>query len=921
MRKLSFKLDFIISLILLNFASYHAQIITTFAGNGIQGFGGDGGSGMSATLSGPRNVAFDTAGNVYISDYLNKRIRKVDLSGIISTFAGTGVQGYTGDGGLAINAQIYTPSDIITDVSGNVYFTDTWNYVIRKIDASGIITTIAGDGNHGNTGDGGSAINARLWNPEGMIMDKNGNIYFTEANGHRIRKIDASGIITKIAGTSQGYSGDGGLAIVAQLNYPMGITIDAFGNLYFAEEGNHVIRKINTSGIISTVAGNNTPGNTGDGGNALNAALDSPMDVSIDASLNLYIADYANNKIRKVDGTAIISTYAGTGVPGYSGDGGLASNAQLFIPEGVDVDASGNLYIADWNNERVRKIDCAYPLLSLASVLGNNFICPESSTYTYSVLPVVGASSYSWTLPNGWNGSSSTNSISVSTNGSSGIISVSVKNACGLSSGQSSLSVGVNVSLNVFVVSSNSVICLGDSVNLIALGANTYTWSTGLVSDHITVFPLSNTTYTVTGKDLSGCVNNYIEQVYVNPLPNVIISTPTYSLCSGASSILSASGAFTYTWLPNNILGTSLTISPLTEQTYSLIGTDNFGCSNSDQINISVFSSPSISVTPFFYLCSGSATLNAVGATTYTWMPGGLTGNLITPSPSVTTSYTVVGSNGTCSNIALSTVSVGIAPLLMITSDALFACENSCLTFTNTTNLFDSIIFNWSDNSTLMADAYRHCYSQAGSYTVSAIANYTSSCLVQSANQIQITVFQNPTVSIHNNNGNLNQINVPVTFDNMSSGAHFYTWIFDDGTSIIKTFSANSIAHTYSMVGTYCVKLIASDTITGCKDSSSLCMDILNENIPNVFTPNDDGVNDVWQFNLGKENTLENISIYNRWGNIIEDLNTQTNSWIRWDGRTTSGIACSEGIYFYILEYKNIRNETFTKNGFLHLFR
>ncbi|MCD6018417.1 MAG: hypothetical protein K0S53_1538 [Bacteroidetes bacterium] len=922
MRKLSFRLTYLFILLFISFASYHAQIITTFAGNGIQGFGGDGGLCTSATLSGPRNAAFDATGNIYIGDYLNRRIRKVNSSGIISTIAGTGVIGYSGDGGLAINAQLYSPSDIAVDASGNIYFTDTWNYVIRKIDPSGIITTIAGDGVKGNTGNGGPAIDARLWNPEGMIIDKNNNIFFTEGNGHRVRKIDASGIITLIAGTSQGYSGDGGQASAAKLNYPMGITVDVFGNLYIAEEGNHIIRKIDTLGVISTLAGNGGQGSSGDGANALNATLNSPIDVSIDSSFNLYVADYGNDKIRRIDGGGIISTYAGTGVQGYSGDGGPAFNAQLTNVHGVDVDGMGNLYIADWSNERVRKIDCAYPLVSVPGISGNNFICPESATYIYSVSPIVGASSYSWILPNGWTGSSTTNSISATTNGTSGLISLSVKNACGLPSAQSTLMVGLNPSPSVSATLSNSVICLGDSVVLTAHGANTYTWSTGVVSDHAEVSPLVDTSYSVTGTDLNGCINNYVQAVQVLLLPDVQISAPAFSLCSGTSSFLSASGAISYTWLPGNAVGSSVNISPVADQTYTLIGIDNnSGCSNIDQVNISVISSPVVSVTPFFYICSGSATLNAVGATTYTWMPGGLTGNSLTPSPTITTNYTVVGSDGICSNIAVSTVSLGVAPPLIISSDAQFACANSCLTFTNTINSFNSIIFDWSDNTVSVADSFMHCFSVAGSYTVSAMATYSSGCLVQNANQLVVTIFPNPIAGIRPDYDNSYEVNVPLAFTNTSTGGQFYKWMFDDGSPSIESFIADKISHNYLKDGINCVKLIAVDTITRCKDSSSVCVEIINSIIPNVFTPNGDGVNDVWQFNLGKESTLLNISIYNRWGNLINDVNMNNNTHIRWDGRTTSGVALSEGTYFYILEYKNVSEETFKKRGFLNLFR
>ncbi|MCB4790804.1 MAG: carboxypeptidase regulatory-like domain-containing protein [Elusimicrobia bacterium] len=334
--------------------------ITTVAGNGTQGYSGDSGIAASAQLYYPCEVAVDASGNVYISDFSNFRIRKVDTSGLMSTFAGNGTAGYSGDGGPATAAQINYSAGIAVDASGNVYIADTNNYRIRKVNASGIISTFAGTGTSGFSGDGGLAASAQLNTPNGVAVDASGNVYI--ADNTRVRKVNTSGIISTIAGNgSVGYSGDGGPATLAQINHSYGVAVDASGNVYIADsnvgDSNYNrIRKVNASGIISTFAGNGTLGYSGDGGLAASANLSGADGVAVDASGNVYIADNWNNRIRKVNTLGIISTFAGNGVQGYSGDSGSATSAKLNYPDGVTVDTSGNVYIADQYNNRIRKV-------------------------------------------------------------------------------------------------------------------------------------------------------------------------------------------------------------------------------------------------------------------------------------------------------------------------------------------------------------------------------------------------------------------------------------------------------------------------------------------------------------------------------------------------------------------------------------
>ncbi len=294
--------------------------------------------------------------------------------GTITTVAGDGRRGYFGDGVPAAQAQLDTPWGVAVDGSGNLYIADRDNHRIRKVDAAGVITTVAGNGAEGYGGDGGPAAQARLYLPQGVAADGSGNLYIADRHNHRIRKVDAAGVITTVAGNgAEGYGGDGGPAAQARLYLPHGVAVDGSGNLYIADSFNHRIRKVDAAGVITTVAGDGTRGYGGDGGLAAQARLDFPYGVAVDGSGNLYIADGDNNRIRKVDAAGVITTVAGDGTYGYGGDGGPAAQAQLSVPYGVAVDGVGNLYIADTFSHRIRKVESdipvGMPLISSGGVL------------------------------------------------------------------------------------------------------------------------------------------------------------------------------------------------------------------------------------------------------------------------------------------------------------------------------------------------------------------------------------------------------------------------------------------------------------------------------------------------------------------------------------------------------------------------
>ena len=340
-------------------------MIETIAGNGVAGYSGDGGAAILCELDNPDYLVFDHATNIYIADEHNHVVRKVNTSGIITTIAGNGFGaglsdgGYSGDNGPATAAMLSRPSTVGIDRAGNIYITEFGNNTIRKVTPSGIISTIAGTGIAGYSGDNGPATHAMLNDPLGLAFDSIGNLYFSDNSNRRIRKIDVTtGIITTIAGTgTAGYSGDNGPATAAEMRISGYLAFSPTGELYIPEYYNHVIRKIDHSGVITTIAGTGTSGYTGDNGPATAAKLVSVFSIIFDSLGNMYLSDRVIGVIRKINTSGIITTIAGIGSVGYGGDNGPATAAQFNTDVNCSaIDAYGNLYIADPNNNRIRRI-------------------------------------------------------------------------------------------------------------------------------------------------------------------------------------------------------------------------------------------------------------------------------------------------------------------------------------------------------------------------------------------------------------------------------------------------------------------------------------------------------------------------------------------------------------------------------------
>jgi hypothetical protein len=338
----------------IGFATQNVNIATV-AGDGQKGYAGDGASALQAELSGPSGIAFDGAGGFYFADTNNHRIRHVDASGVITTVAGNGTAGFTGDGGSALLSEISSPSSVSSDGAGGFLIADAGNERIRRVDAGGTITTVAGNGRYGFLGDGGPAVNAQLNYPAEVSPDGSGGYYIADEFNNCVRRVDAGGIITTVAGNEvNGFAGDGGPATDARLNYPTGVASDGAGGFYIADSSNERIRRVDAHGIITTVAGNGRYGFSGDGGPAVNAQLNYPAEVAANGAGGFFVADSSNERIRQVDANGVITTVAGDGHGGFAGDGGPATDARLDSPTGMAIDGTGGILISDTGNARIR---------------------------------------------------------------------------------------------------------------------------------------------------------------------------------------------------------------------------------------------------------------------------------------------------------------------------------------------------------------------------------------------------------------------------------------------------------------------------------------------------------------------------------------------------------------------------------------
>lgn len=612
------------SLIFLSGMMSFAQNINTIAGTGTSGFSGDGSAASSALLNGPQDVAVDTFGNIYIADAANHRIRKITAtSGVISTVAGTGTAGYSGDGAAATSALLYAPIGVAVDKTGNVYIADNGNHCIRKITIStGKISTIAGTGTAGSAGDGGLATSASLYAPYDVCLDTSGNIYIADVSNNKIRKITASsGVITTIAGTgTPGFSGDGGAATSAKLYQPFSVAVDASGNVYIADTYNGRIRKITaTSGTISTIAGTGASGFSGDGGSASSALFNTPYSIGLDLSGNIYISDFLNNRVRKITvSTGIINTIAGTGVAGFSGDGGLATAAKIFSAKGIHVDKVNNVYIADEGNQRVRFICNAAVIPDAPLVTSPLTLCTGS---TPDPLTAIGSLLKWYTTATGGTGSTTAPTPSVASIGTTTYY-VSQSSACG-ESPRSAIVVNVVASPSTPIVSTPIIYCSGAaSTALTASGSGLRWYTTASGGTGSATAPTPSTasagiTLYYVSQGSVGCESSRAAiTVQVNPTP----SAPTVSdvlYCLGATPSVLSAGGTNLKWYNSASGGIGTTTAPTPSTAvdgtvaYYVTQTNSFSCESPRALlNVRTNTKPKVSITsataPKYFVCPGA---------------------------------------------------------------------------------------------------------------------------------------------------------------------------------------------------------------------------------------------------------------------------------------------------------------------------
>ena len=703
----------------------YSQVITTICGTGISGFTGDGGLATAARMTQTWGLNRDAAGNIYFSDFANNRVRKIDPSGIITTIAGTGLSGATGDGGPATAAAIGSPTDIAI-YGTDIYIGQNSYSRVRKINAAGIITTVAGNGISGSTGDGGPATAARVSNPNGICVDNMGNLYICDQYTLRIRKVNTSGIITTIAGTgATGYTGDGGPATAATFTLPNHATTDPAGNVYFSDYYNSAIRKIDVStGIISTFAGIGISGFSGDGGQATAAKLNNPGGLSFDASGNFYICDEHNHRVRKITPAGIISTIAGTGIAGYSGDGGSPLLARLNNMCMVVVDAAGTVYLGDMLNNRIRKIvysnhpplftggssqtltvcqnSGATPINSLLAVIDTDI--SQTETWNMYLAPVHGTAIANYVTTSTGTTLTPTGLSYTPTFGYTGTDSFKVSVTDGTASDSITIYVTISPLPVVGLISGPTTLCAGATISL----TNTSTGGTW-TSSNTAVAVVGAATGIVTGLSTGTTIISYAvtnacgtsvdtQMVTVVGLPNAGTITGPATLCPGTSATFTdlVTGG---TWISSNpavaVVGaTSGIVTGIATGTAIIsYSATNFCGTATDTQAVVVTLTPSAGViTGPTGVCAG-ATISLANATTGgTWTSSnpsiatvgfttGIVGGITTGTVVIT--YTFTNACGTATDTQ--SITVNPAPFAGTITGPTNVCAGSTINLVNTT--------------------------------------------------------------------------------------------------------------------------------------------------------------------------------------------------------------------------------------------
>ena len=950
-----------------------AQQVTTVAGSaGASGFGD--GAGPIARFNEPHAVASDPNGNVFIADRLNHRIRKVNTSGIVITYAGTGAIG--GTDGPALSSTFNEPWGIACDTVGNVYVVDTKNYKIRKIDNAGMVTTIAGSGVFGTTN--GAASLARFGFPAGIAVTPNGySIYVSDYNTHTIRKIE-NGQVSTMAGTVFVSGMNNGTGATATFNHPYGLCMTSAGDVLIADEWNNVIRKMNSFGLVTTVVGSGIQGSAD--GPAMSAQFKFPAGVCTDGIGNIFVADVLNHTIRKVNTSGVVSTYAG--LAGSIGDvNGNAAIARFNNPTGVCFNfMDQGLYVGDNTNQLLRKITNVSSIALSLSLAGastrcfgdpivfqispsnlSNYTIKENSIIVGSSLnatviisnlsvgthtlyasavdgmgataistnitvtilpPFVPAitSSNGSTLCNGaaltltaqsgtnyvWSNGTTSQSIVVNAAGS---YQVSVTNA----SGCRGLSLPFNVTIQsnpiATITPATDTICPNQSTSLTTAVASSYQWSTGATTQSISAGPGS---YTVTVTNAGGCTATSLVQTisaYSVSAP-VVSPNGTLILFQGDSVLLQASGSSTYTW-SNGSMSSSIYVNATGN--YSVVGTSINGCTaTSTPTNVTVISSSTIltaqGATSF---CDGNfVQLQSIFPTGNQWYYNGLplAGSNAQQYNAYDDGWYHVGvwQNNAwmfSDSIRVTVLPTPDVPNLNDTS----VCKGSNLTLN--LPLVSGVTYNWYNALTggsLLSVGLSFTSPPLTATTTYYVEAVNSFSCKSARLDVDIVVKALPVASFtYTSVASSGQYNV--NFSCTALNPDYITWIFGD-TSIQGNVShLLDTMYTYPVAGTYDVILIIENFL-GCTDTLVKKIVAGANNpafVPTTFTPNGDGKNDIFRVR-GEQFTLEVMKIYDQWGTLLYSTDA---SLPQWDG-TVNGKTVMNGTYVYRIV---ILDENFNK--------
>jgi gliding motility-associated-like protein len=795
-------------LTVLSFAApLSAQYITTIAGNGVSACYTNNQPALCTPFSYPQSVCAALNGDLYIT--CGNSIKMVTAStGIVTAVAGSDTYGSTGDGGLAINATFEFTRSVRMDKSGNLYIAEYGGHRIRKITAStGIITTIAGNGIAGYSGDGGAAVNASINQPNDIAVDGSGNVFIADFLNNRIRKVDAAtGNISTFAGTGvASSSGDGGQAASSGIPYPNSICLDNKGNLYISESysGNSCrIRKVDAvTGIITTIAGNNAYAYGGDGGPAVNASLLDPSGVIADNAGNIYIAEYDDSRIRKVDATTgIINTIAGTGVSSFTGDGGLAINATLNDPVGLFADNTGNLFVCDNQNLRVRKIYLNATTLPVntpqinISASSTSVCSSDPIIFTATITNAGSNPSYQWQKNGATVGIDSPAFAGIGLQGGDVVTCTLYYTLCSVTSTVVSNSItltgGSAGPVSLSISASDTAICQNQNVTFIADATNAgsnpaYQWKLNGVNvgTNDTVYTNEN----LNNGDVISCM---------------LTAAPALPCSNGGTAV------------SNNII---MKVSTSSSPAVSIIASDNNIC-------------------PGTKLSFSATVQNAGSSPAYQWKLNG----------------SDVGSNS--DSFSDSTLANNDSIFCIITSNA------------DCAGLISS--------NTVVVSVKR----------IPSIMLYPSDTTVNKGSQVQLQAIVNGAVSSYawyplnalTNAAGLSPVTVPL-LDNS-------VFVF----SIITTDNC-------------------TDSVTAfIKVQQKLFM-------PNAFTPNRDGKNDVFRIPPNTSLNLKDFTIYNRWGGVVfmtTDVSTG------WDG-TYKNLMQDAGTYIYVIRGTDTNGPVFVKGWFV----